>query len=98
MSNDRDNSVIDYILSLYHLDRLCPKCKGPMEIENTVSCCACDLAIKTKVHIEMIQGACMRLQIDTRGMGPTSPATPPQNKKGVVKKTTRKKTSTKGAK
>jgi len=54
--------VVTHILGLFHLDKLCPKCQGPIEINNTVSCNACDLKLHLKVHIDFIETGCMNIR------------------------------------
>lgn len=69
MSSDeaeKNEQVVSHILGLYRLDKLCPKCNGPMEKLNTVHCEMCDLKMHLKVYVTMIETAAMNITYEAK--------------------------------
>lgn len=97
--NQRKNEIATLILGTFHLDKLCPKCGGPMERKNISSCDRCDLQLGVRVQLEMIETGCMSIRHKTglskkpivhRTQQP-KPKPAPKKTKVRKKKSTRKK-------
>lgn len=44
--------IIDQILLRFNLNKLCPTCNGPLEIENEIRCVKCSMKAHIKSNIE----------------------------------------------
>ncbi len=101
-----DPKVVTHILGLFHLDKLCPKCNGPIERENVSSCNACNARLNLKVQLDFIETACMSIRHQTNlthkpVVHAVKKPDPPPKKKTTRKKrktTPRKKTVRKASK
>jgi len=58
----QDPKVVTYILGLFHLDKLCPKCGGPMERKNLDRCNTCDFRFNLRIHLESIDTGIMSIR------------------------------------
>jgi hypothetical protein len=67
-SQSEKQEIIDHILSLYRLDKLCSKCGGPLEIEHKSVCKKCDLLLNLKINLDMIDTCCMTIRYES-GLG-----------------------------
>lgn len=63
-----EEKIGTYILKLFHLDKLCSECKGPIEIENGLKCNLCTLKKDLEVYLNIIETNCMSIRY-TSGLG-----------------------------
>lgn len=62
-----ENEIKELVLSTFHLDKLCPKCKKPMEIENTISCKMCAIKKKLRSQLDIANNALHSIKMTIGG-------------------------------
>ncbi len=101
-NHQKENEIATYILGLFHLDKLCPKCGGPMEQKNISSCVRCDLQLGLKIQLEIIETGCMSIRQKSgltnkpvvHNVRQSKPKPVPKRMKVKKKKSARKKSQT----